>query len=74
MPENPYLRKLRSIEAFLMGAGSVWCIMPMVSQSVKFEIVWHSDSDAIASDWRAVGSDLRNAMQGAGSIIHEETR
>jgi hypothetical protein len=71
MPEAN-LRKLRAIEAFLMGAGSVWCILPMVSVPARLEMIYHaSDSEALASDWSAVGSDLSCAITGGADTIHE---
>jgi hypothetical protein len=73
MPEANF-RKLRAVEAFLMGAGTAWCIMPMATQAARFTISCHSDTEAIASDWSAVGADMAAAMQHGPALIHEEAR
>ncbi len=68
------LRKLRAVEAFLMGAGSVWCINPLITQPAVIHIERMSDSEAIASDWRAVGLDLLSAMQEVYWPANEDPR
>jgi hypothetical protein len=72
MPDKTNLRKLRGVEAFLMGVGSVWSIFPMVTIPAKFDIPACSDAEAIAADWRAVGLDMLCATNEAGLAIDEK--
>ncbi len=72
MREKTGLRKLRAVEAFLMGAGSVWSIFPMVTLPAKLEVPSCSDADAIASDWRAVGLDMLCAINDAAPALDEK--
>jgi hypothetical protein len=49
-------------QSFWIGVGSIWNI---AGNYYKFHIPsyrWQSDVDAIASDWAAVGNDIKVAI------------
>ncbi len=50
----------RWLAGFLKGAGSVLQICPPPSPT--YEERFGTDEELIASDWKAVGDDLRKAM------------
>lgn len=51
----------RSLRNMLIGMGSIFDLFPAPRQEIQLPRVM-TDAEALASDWQAVGDDLRSAM------------
>ena len=59
------------LKNFLAGAKTILNMIPEEDPRLTQPIrKYRTDAEALASDWRAVGDDLRRAM---GNIDHETT-
>lgn len=74
MEKTSNLATVGALEAFLMGAGSVWCIFPMVQRPASLKVSFLGDGDSIANDWQAVGLDLLSAMNDAALLPYEASK
>jgi hypothetical protein len=63
-------RRLRKVEAFFVGFGSVWSVYPSIDIPEAPVRFFHSDEEALASDWHAVGSDMLFALQKTDESLH----
>jgi hypothetical protein len=57
---------LCSTSSFLMGLGSV---LNVGTQTHEYNAAEHPDEIAIASDWRMIGQDIRDALDRAATEV-----
>jgi hypothetical protein len=63
-----------TLHNFLRGAGSIFLIAPPPrTLAPNLPFLDRSDAEALASDWRMVGADLRAAIRTACKGVHSGT-